>query len=383
MAGVVTYYSYDLTTNTLLATLPLTGVTFSQRLNSSGSLSATLNMADKRVQKLDPQDATRPSRTLLVVDIDTVIVWAGIIWTRKRVASSWQVQIGANEVWSYFSRRLQWRDYTTNPGGTYWNTDPADAGYIAAELVVDVSKSAGSPFYNMGINVNEAFTNTNTITASYPLSSGATVDSMVNTLSAQGYLTGFDFAVDVSWSAGQGSTPSFSWNASYPRRGRVAGTTGLTLHASFADYEWDEDGTKQANSINASASGAATLTTQAADANVQTAGYPLLEQRSTFTAINNQAALQSAAQGQLATIEWPVVTALVNSPTFGDPFIGEYIMGDDVNLVIEPDWFFPSGLNCYLRITGADHTIADQGLSTTKFTLTNLLGLAPVSPPPL
>ena len=76
-SGVITYYAYDAQTNTLLAELPLTSVTWSQRLNAAGSFSATLNTADPRVQSAGWQNASRTGRTVLVIDVDGGIQWVG------------------------------------------------------------------------------------------------------------------------------------------------------------------------------------------------------------------------------------------------------------------------------------------------------------------
>ena len=382
MAGVISYYSYDLMTNRMLSELPFTSATWSQRLNAAGAAAGSLNVVDPKVNRLEWQDATRPARSLLIVDIDGSIQWAGIIWTRKR-SSAYIASFTAAEIWSYFARRLQTADFTTNPGGFFWNSDPADPAKIAAEIVGRAATSAGSPLTSLNINVNESYPNTNTITASYPISSGSTIDSIMSTLSAQGYLTGFDFAIDVSWAAGQGSYPVFALNLSYPRRGRVAGSTGMVLRALAPTYEWAEDGTKQALSITASASGAATLTSAAEDPAVLGAGYPLLEQRSTFASINSQSALNAAVSGQLAVSEWGSVTAALTAPMFGDPAIGDYVMGDDIRVVIDPDFNFPNGIDTYLRITGVDHVAPEEGVSTSKFSLTSPPGLAPVPPPPI
>src|ERR1035438_5714746 len=106
----VTYYAYDLMSNTLIAELPLTSVTWSQRLNAPGSFSASLKASDARVRNLDPNDATRTGRTVIVFDIDGAMQLAGIIWTRKYSQSTQTYQIGGNEIGSFFGRRVHGED---------------------------------------------------------------------------------------------------------------------------------------------------------------------------------------------------------------------------------------------------------------------------------
>jgi hypothetical protein len=292
--------------------------------------------------------------------------------------------LGANDGWSYWGRRLQAKDYTTAPAGTFWSGSPAEAADIAAQIVSDAAAVPGSAFSGLVINVIDAAPNSNLITVSYPVSSRQTIDSMVTTLANDGYLTGFDFSIDASWSAGQGSFPVFALNISYPRRGRIAGSTGLVLDVGAdVDYEWDEDASKQAGSVHGIASGAATFQSDVADPAVTGAGYPLLEAQANFSAINSQTALDGAVSNLLALGEWPAATVLITLPMFGDPPIGSYLVGDDARVIIQPDELFLNGVDSYLRITGTDSAAPEAGLSTTKFTLTNPPGLAPVPPPPL
>lgn len=384
MAGLITYYSYDLMTNTLQAELPLNAAKWSQRLNAAGSFSGTLKLSDPKVKGIGALDATRPSRSLVVIDLDGSIEFAGIIWTRKYQSSTSTLSIAGNEAYSYLTQRVQAQDYTVNPGGLFWNVDPADACLIAAQVIADAIAVGGSAFSAMTINVLESISNPNPIIVSYPLTSLQTIDSILSTLSENGYGTGFDFGLDASWSHGQGSTPVFSFNISYPRRGRVAGSTGLTLDSSSClDYEWDEDGTQQAGTIYGVASSGGGLQEVAADPTVIAAGYPLLEVVENYSAINSASQLATAVEGDLAALEWPVATPTFTMPATGDPAVGDFIMGDDMRVIMQPDERFPLGFDTFLRITGGDYTAGDEGITNMKLTMTTIPALAPVPPPPL
>ncbi len=208
---------------------------------------------------------------------------------------------------------------------------------------------------------------------------------MIGMMVNSGYLTGFDIAIDWRWSGLQGSTPIPTLSLNYPRRGRVAGSTGLVVDASTGPYAWPEDGSQQANQINGMASGAGSYTVQAGpEPSVLDAGYPLLEAVASFSQVNSQSALNAAANGEQAVKEWPVVVPTFDLPMFGDILsIGDFLLGDDSRLIIDPDERFPDGLDTFMRIVALDANPADQGQSRMTLTLAAPPGLAPVPAPPM
>ena len=387
MAGRFTFYSYDLLTYTLLAELPYTNVTFSQRLNVAGSFSGDLLLSDPRVRNLGAVAATNESKTLTIIDLDGQIVWGGINWTRAYDSTTRVATIGGQEAWSYFSRRVQAADYSSPPAGPYWSSNPADACTIAQQVIYDAIKVYGSAFQAMPINVVETVPNPNTITGTYPSTQRQTVQSIVSTLSGGGYGTGFDFGIDWAWSNGQGSYPLPTLTISYPRRGKAFGATSpailMTGGNASTGYTWPGDGSKQANSIYGTASGSGGLQySTGADATVLGAGYPLLEMTSSFANVTATSQLAASAQGDWAQFEWPVVTPTFSMPAIGDPSLGTFTLGDDERVVISPDERFPSGIDTALRVVAVDVTVAESGLSTMTHTMNVPPGLAPTPAPP-
>ena len=319
MAGVVTYYTFDLMTGTLLAELPLTGVTWGKRLNAAGPFAGTLDLADPKVKKLQPANATPTGRTMLIVDVDGAIEWGGVIWTRNpiRTATAKTLTLGGVEFESYFTSRVQAADYSSasvDPGSlTYWNPvggAAADACYIGAQIIYDAIRVSGSALSTMAINIIEATSNPNPIVESYPIAQLQTVDSILTGLAAGGYGTGFDFGFDVSWSNGQGILPVVTLNINYPRRGRIAGSTGLVISEPITEYSWPEDATQQGNNLYGSASTASLVAQVGPDETVLSAGWPLLDQSQSFSNINTQSALNAAVAGSLAQLEWPLPRSL-------------------------------------------------------------------------
>ena len=386
----ITYWFYDLVSAKLEAQLPVTGPTWSKRLNSVGQYSAKLPLADPRVRKHTWTAATRPARSLVVVTVGGAIEWAGILWDRTYESATRTLSLSAGEAWSYFSRRVQTRDYTnppaTGPGHTYWTANPARADHIAAALVADAIASSGSAFSSLTIDIVETQTDTSTVTEQLPISQRQTIGNVVTQLAGAGIGTGFDFAVTWAWSGAPGSTPVPTLTFSFPRSGRIAGATGLVVDfgtAAKEGYTWPEAGSQQANALYGTAGGSSTLTASVADANVLTAGWPRLEAVVSYIGINTQSALNAALNGDLARMEWPVLTPTVTVPMFGKALmLGDFTMGDTVAVVIPPDERFPEGLTTYLRIVGLDCTPGDQGLPVMKLSFATAPALAPVAPPP-
>jgi hypothetical protein len=300
-----------------------------------------------------------------------------------------QLQISADEAVSYWAYRAQAADYTApptgGPGFSYWTANPAAAEDIAAAVVADAKATAGSAFASMAINIVETISNANPVTESFPLTQLQTVQSMLSTLAAGGYLSGFDFAVDWQWSGLSGSTPVPTLTLNYPRRGRIAGTTGLVIDsATGTRYTWGEDGRQVANAIYGSASSAGGLTTAQTDPSPISAGYPLLELVKSYSQVGSQGALNSAGAADLAALEWPVISPTFDLPMFGSSLaLGDFLIGDDARVIIPPDERFPAGLDTYLRIIGLAANPADAGESLMTVTVGLPPALAPVSAPPL
>lgn len=328
----IRYRMYDFKTLTFLSELPLSGVSFGQRLNTAGSFTGSLSFSHPAIRKLAPISSTQPARTLLVVDFDGVIVWAGMLWTRQYQRSKRTLDLGGQEAWSYFTRRVQARDYSTQ-----WNTTPADALIIAQTVIQDALNVANSGLSQMSIVRNYVITNpaANFITAAYPINQVQTVDQIVGTLAQMGYGVGFDF--NISW-AYSGNTPIPTLTLSYPRCGVEYSAAAAMLSVQPSqDYTWPEDGTLQANKLYATASqSSGTSVTVVDNPSSLAAGYPLLEQVNNYTQVNTGSELEALAAGGLATAQVPVVTPVVTVDPFGPFQIGSFALGDDVRMYVPP-----------------------------------------------
>lgn len=406
----ITYVAYDLLTGSYLGTLPLTQVTFGYQLMQQGTLQGTLDIASPAVQALNPLALTAPARTFIGVDYLGSLIWGGVLWTRSYQYSGTtrRLQIGATDITSYFNQREQATDYSSPPysgiTGTgspmpIWDAatsaDSAtwDPVLIAWQVINDaLSVPSGNPL-GMGIAANgytsaSAYLASGTatpvgdyISQNYPYSSLQQLATMIGQLAANGLGVGFDYAVDVAYSAGPGSPPVATCNFSYPRRGRYYADNGLVLNTGAAvSYTLPEDGTQTGNVIYEQGTSGSLVVSENIDPIED--GYVVLEQlesRSNITSENLLAVLQNLGVADLAIYSYPPATPTVTTDLFNGPIaLGDFIAGDDVRWIVPAvdrsgrlfDPRLPYGLDAEWRITGYSAQVADSGQSQLTFNLT-------------
>ena len=378
----IQYWFTDLFGN-LIAILPLTSVKWSNVLNGAGTFSGTLPVEDQAVTNLNWIEATAPNKTCVWVGIDgPTFVWGGVVQHSTYDMDAQTVQVQATEFWQYLNQRLQAFDYSTN-----WAAEPGASAMTIADTVISDALNAADSL-PLSVVTEGTVPATYNIVASFPISQQQPVGSLVQQLQQMGYLVGFDFATDVDQISG---VLVATITLSYPRRGRVAGTTGLTVTAPFTALTYDVDGTQQANQVveMATASGGVGSTlTWAPSMTVD--GYPLLEaveSHMVFSAQTyyttsevsaSQAVLNAWGSDDLSLYAYPQSQLRITVPLFGQGLsIAEFELGDDIRVVIpkmagdQPATCprFPSGMDMYWRITQVDVTVADSGLSTMALTL--------------
>lgn len=407
----LTYQLYDLRTGAYKGRLPLSGVTFGSQLLNPGTCSGTIDIASAAVQNLGPVSITAPARTALLIDFMGSLIWGGIIWPRNYSYDSGkrQLQVTATELWSYLQQsRVQATDYSSPPFSgltgpstpmSIWNAaslnNTWDPVLIAWQLISDALTQVtnGNILGGLGIAANSFTTpasylasgtqtpSADYLSVNYPLASIQQLGSIVNMIASNGIGVGFDYAVDVAYSAGPGSAPVGTVNLSYPRRGRTYAANQLVLNCGNAiSYEIPEDGTQAANTIYEQGASGSLVVSQ--NINPLNAGYPVLEQvksRSNIQSANLLNVLTALGISDLATLSYPVVTPTVTVDLFSSPVpLGQFVVGDDVRTIIPAkdgqggvfDPRFPSGLDTAgLRITGYSATVADAGQSKLTFNL--------------
>ncbi len=341
-------------------------------LNGVGQLQGAFSTEDQPTSAWI--DATRANKSAVFVDIDGTLVWGGICQQPKYSMANQQMTFTANDFCQYVSQRLQAKNYATN-----WSTQAKAAGTAQMAYTIISDAISEAPVLPISVSTPAAIPSEYAITFAAPLSQRQSVGSLLSQLQEMGYLIGFDYACDVSY---VGGTPTATITLSYPRRGRLAGQTDLVFDVAQADeFTWEEDGTLQAMRIAEMGSGTGGSTTIVTyEPAISQDGYPILEGTSNKTAFS-PAALPAAVlaawgQNDLALYAYPPVTPTLTVPAFGTPTLGDWIIGDDIELVIGTDEGglpnvprFPNGLDVYMRIVQASVTIAQEGKSTVDFTL--------------
>ncbi|WP_406735346.1 hypothetical protein OG508_28035 [Streptomyces sp. NBC_01108] len=365
-----TYLFCDLMTDTVIAELPLSDVTYSTELNGIGTLRATIPYTDETAP-LDPEAASQPGRTALYVDRDGVIVWGGIIWTRQpNGARSKEIQ--AAEFLSYYQHRYVKTTLSTDtsailntayvPSGQRLYTDQK---YIAWSLLTYANAQTGG---NPKINVDALTAPAHGITRNvsyFGFERPEIYKSLTELASAD---DGFDFGIEVGWtSAANNQAPTRyrrvkTW---YPHRGRTANESGLVFvkggqGASILSYDWPEDGTASATEVSAlgAGTGEAKVTAVVRDADRLASGWPLLETVTTYDGVIEQAQLNGLANAELTARGQAQVQPVFEVSADTDPAFGSYSVGDEALFIIDPEPTTPAGRSGVLRITGIENTAA-------------------------
>lgn len=334
------YLFADLLTNSIIAELDMTGVSFTQTLNAAGTFQGHILLSGINSAAADAQDATIPARCAIYVDRDGILVWGGVIWHREYNSTSQALTITAQEFESYLGRR---RITTTQ---SFANKDQL---LIAQTLVNQMQSASGG---NIGIIVGNE-TSGVLVNRTYYNYELKTVYSALQDLSQQ--TNGFDFNIQVAYDGG--NTPTKTLKLNYPQSGTRYNASSLTAPVfefpagNIAEYTYPEDGITAANTIYVSGAGSneGKLLVTSTDAAKLAAGWPLLEDSVNYSDITDLAVLTSLGSGRIAAVSYPPTTLQIVAPPFQNPTLGSYNVGDDMRIRITDDRF-PTGLDATYRL---------------------------------
>lgn len=352
------YLFADLLTNSILAELPITGVNFTQQLNSIGTLTGHLLLSGVDSTTTNVINATIPGRTAIYVDRDGALVWGGIIWNRTFTSKDQVLNISAREFESYFEKRV------ITSTTAYTNTDQLT---IAQALITNAQAISGG---NIGVSVGTE-TSGVLISKTYYGYELKNVFSAIQDLSKSN--AGFDFNVYVYYDSN--NNPAKLLRLGYPRYGKTYSSTSVSqpvieLPGNIVAYEYPEDGTGTANYVYATGAGSnegKTIST-AIDGTKIAAGWPVLEMAANYSDQTDATLLGNLAAGQVAAISSPPVRIKAVIPTYADPIFGTYEIGDDIRIRITDDRF-PTGLDTYYRLTAYNVTVGEDGPEEVTLTL--------------
>ena len=145
------YFLTDLVSNSVIAELPFTGVSYQRVLRKAGEFSGTIPVIAATAD-LNIYEATMPGRTGIYVMRNDQCVWGGIIWGRKYEESSKQLSIDASEFTSYFYHRHVWQ--TLLYGSEFIGVSSFSITSLVATVVTEIPHG-----FKIGDFVKITFTN--------------------------------------------------------------------------------------------------------------------------------------------------------------------------------------------------------------------------------
>lgn len=126
------YFVVDILSNSILAEVPFTDVSFERALKGAGAFSGDIAIADD-TKDLSLYDNTMPGKTALYVTRNGICVWGGIIWSREYSITSRQLSVNASEFTSYLFHRVIWKTYNYNLEARLYKA--TQGGKVKVELV--------------------------------------------------------------------------------------------------------------------------------------------------------------------------------------------------------------------------------------------------------
>lgn len=359
---MATYYRYlfaDLLTNTVIAELPLTNVSFTQQLNQAGTLQGSLLLGGINTAAFNVDNSTTPGRNAVYVDRNGTLVWGGIIWGREYDSESQILTLSAREFESYLERRR------ISSVLNFTNTDQLT---IAQSLVANM-QSAPYGDIDIQIGVETSGVLLNRTYYQYELK---TYYNALQDLSRSE--DGFDFNIVAEYD-GSGA-PSKRLVLGYPRIGTIYSSTNpdsimFELPANIVSYNYPEDGSTAANKVYALGAGSneGKLISIQQDSTKYANGWALLEEQANYSDVTDQTYLDQLALGQVNAVSYPPTVIKIVVPAFVAPEFGTYKIGDDARLKIQ-DVRFPNGLDEVYRIVGLSVQPGENGPERVTLTLT-------------
>lgn len=375
-------YQSGSTPNPIIAELPLTGVNYTQQLNSIGTFEGHLLLSGANATNYNAYDGTVPGKTILWVlytdplnNVSTP-VWSGVIWAREYDGSTQTLSISAQEMPSLYNRRRisTTKDYTDNP------SDPLgyDPIYIAQKLFqYTEGLSHGKTGLNTTTFVGTSDLRTKKLYEGYEYKSvyqavkdlaANYFDFKIAPLVVNGNLVNYLHMADPLGQTYSATDP-FATVFSFP--GNLVG------------YKFPEDGASAANTLYGLGYGAnnTKIVAVATDPSRigSTGDWPLLEDTANYIDVGDNNLLKDLTLGQLNAISYPPTTVEVTIPTYIDPIYPSYSIGQQVRLDIKDDYFWSGLSGEVLRIIAISVTPGDNGPSNVTLTLNKLLGSGQVN----
>ena len=331
-------YQSGSTPNPIIAELPFTRVNFTSQLSSIGAFSGELLLSGVNSANLNVEAGTTPGKVILWVLHGGIPVWSGVIWNREYDSESQIMKINAQEMLSYYQHRRIYKFtgssyYQTNAGGT------GSGGLVYGNLSTGVGIDPLTMLSDLLTGANASSHGNIGVTYLGPSSSSGTA-----------IRTFFDFLIKPYLIGGQlynklvAGTPTFG--ATY--NPTLNGSLNFEFPGNIVSYAYTEDASRVGNNVYGLGYGANNnrLISNYYDRSkiYGSNTWPLLEENVNLIDIVSTDLLKQTTIGKLLAIGYPPTTMQIVIPSYVDPYLGTYGVGDQVKVLINDDRF-PKGLS--------------------------------------
>lgn len=357
--------AWDLNANTLITDLKVKDASYNVRMNDAGEFQFGLPLnGDARELTaviLGLNDV--PFKVLITANDNAKVLYCGWATKPQMKSSSEYLTISGKALPSYFLQTLIAKDYTTA-------INPA---VLVQNVIADVQAQPG---YNLGILTRQqvAAAPAN-ITPAYPKTQKTTAAQVLTDVTAavSPGTGGVDYYMEDTFVGGR---PQHTLVVAAPRSGRDASTSQLKLDLLTPGVEWDRtaDATASGNNITVVGSGTGSVQPSAnvkAPFAVGGAGQPpRLDMLLQYNHVSSAPQLQQIASGAVQMYGKAVPTYTVTLPTdFEGLSLGDFQIGDDLQLWSDRSIWFPNKLNEWWRIVAYRVELANEGVSKMTLTL--------------
>ena len=352
-------YQSGSTANPIIAELPFTRVNFTSQLSSIGAFTGELLLSGVNAYAMNVEAGTTPGKVILWVLHGGAPVWSGVIWNREYDSDTQIMKINAQEMLSYYQHRRIYKFtgssyYQTNAGGTgsgglvYGNISTG-VGIDPLTMLTDLLTGANASSHgNIGVTYFGPSSSSGTAIRTFFDFEIKSVYQAWKDLSTSS--TFFDFLIKPYLIGGQlynklvAGTPTFG--ATY--NPTLNGSLNFEFPGNIVSYAYTEDASRVGNNVYGLGYGANNnrLISNYYDRSkiYGSNTWPLLEENVNLIDIVSTDLLKQTTIGKLLAIGYPPTTMQIVIPSYVDPYLGTYGVGDQVKVLINDDRF-PKGLS--------------------------------------
>jgi hypothetical protein len=312
---------YDLLTRSQLSEhMPFAVDNYERSLLEAGTVSATLDVSDAKIQKVNPWGLTQPRRTTLVVCRDDVVIAEYLIWQRPPYKpTEKRLQINAAELPSYFDHRML--RPTGGPGSKKTlSFAQVDQFAIFRALVNDAQAVTfqGLEVGNVSIETDSTLSGVLRDRKDVKDDRGAyhgyeftSYGELLHNLASLD--NGFEWRIDSFFDEDRRLRRALRLGYPYLGHGPNDDATVLEYPGAVVDYEWPEDGTDRVNYVAAVGAGEEEKMKwgEAFSSAELLSGYPLLERTTPYKSANVQSTLDAHATSDVKALSGDLVVPTV------------------------------------------------------------------------